>query len=109
MTFPNFMNGGYCAALACFADQVSTDYLRKYLNFWLPQVDKFYDQHWALPALVWVDKRLGTQHAAEYRVSGGLWDQWASTQHRDGPQFYLDSQRKFDLTLASALAVFRSA
>jgi hypothetical protein len=99
---------GYCAALACYADQASAGYLRQYLDAWLPQLDKFYDQHWALPALVWVDKRLDTQHAATYLVRGGLWDQWAAAHRRDGPQFYLDSQREFDLTLASALGAFRT-
>ncbi len=100
---------GYCTALACFADQASAEYLRKYLDVWLPQADKFYDQHWALPALVWVDQRLDTRHAARYLVPGGLWDQWATAHCRDGRQFYLESQRCFDLTLSSALAAFRAA
>ncbi len=100
---------GYCAALACYADKASAEYLRRYLDVWLPQVDKYYDQHWALPALVWVDKRLETQYAAGYLLPGDLWDQWAAAQHREGPQFCLDSQRRFDLTLASALAAFRAA
>jgi hypothetical protein len=98
---------GYCAALACYGDEASAEHLRRYLDTWLPQVDKFYDQHWALPALVWIDKRLDTQTAAEYLVPGGLWDRWAAAHRRDGPQFYAGSQRKFDLTLASALAAFR--
>ena len=98
---------GYCAALACFADDASAGCLQQYLNAWLPQVDKFYDQHWALPALVWVDRRLESRYAARYLASGGLWDQWTAVHHWVGPQFYLDSQRKFDLTLASALATFR--
>jgi uncharacterized protein (TIGR02996 family) len=72
-------------------------------------VDKFYDQHWALPALVWVDNRLDTRYAAGYLVPGGLWDRWAAAHHREGLQLYLDSQRKFDLTLASALAAFRAS
>jgi len=99
---------GYCAALACYADQASADHLRRYLDTWLPQVDKYYDQHWALPALAWIDQRLDTQYAAEYLVSGGLWDRWATAQHREGPPFYAKSQRQFDLTLSSALAAFRS-
>ncbi len=100
---------GYCAALACYADEPSADCLRQYLDAWLPQVDKYYDQHWALPALVWIDQRLDTNHAARYLERGGLWDNWATAQRRVGPQFYLESQRKFDLTLASALATFRAA
>jgi hypothetical protein len=100
---------GYCAALACYADEASAEYLCKYLDVWLSQVDKFYDQHWALPSLVWLDRRLNTQHAAGYLVPGGLWDRWATAHHREGRQFYLESQRNFDLTLASALATFRAA
>jgi hypothetical protein len=100
---------GYCAALACYADDASAEHLRRYLDVWLPQVEKYYDQHWALPALVWIDKRLETQHAAEYLEPGGRWDQCAAAHHQEGPQFYADSQRRFDLTLASALAAFRAA
>jgi hypothetical protein len=77
------------------------------LDKWLPQLDKYYDQHWALPALVWVDKRLSAHHADRYLLPGGLWDQWALAQHQAAAQFYLESQRSFDLTLASALAAFR--
>lgn len=99
---------GYCAALACYADQPSAEYLRQYLDTWLPQVDKYYDQCWALPALVWIDRRLGSNYAAGYLVPGGLWNKWAVAHHRAGPEFYLDSQRNFDLTLASALAAFRT-
>src|SRR6478735_1027255 len=43
---------GFCAALACFADGPSADHLCRYLDRRLPQLDKHYDQHWALPALV---------------------------------------------------------
>jgi hypothetical protein len=82
--------------------------LRRYLEVWLPQRDKYYDQHWALPALVWVDKRLDTQHAAPFLEAGGLWDQWAGANHREGAAMYQDAQRNFDLTLASALAAFRA-
>lgn len=100
---------GYCAALACYADTTSAEYLRRYLDTWLPQLDKYYDQHWAVPALVWVDKRLETRYAAEYLSPGGLWDQWAAAHRREGQALYVDAQRRFDLTLASALAAFRDA
>lgn len=98
---------GYCAALACYADDASAEHLRNYLDTWLPALDCFYDQHWALPALVWIDHRLDTRHAEKYLVSGGLWDQWAASHRREPHSFYLGSQRKFDLTLSSALAAFR--
>lgn len=100
---------GHCAALACFADKASAEYLQRHLDIWLPQADKFDDQRWALAALVWIDKLLETQYAAQYLVPGGLWDQWAAAHGREGPQFYLEVQHTFDLTLASALAAFRGA
>jgi hypothetical protein len=96
-----FAGQGYCAALACCADAASAEYLRRYLEVWLPQTDRDYDQHWALPALAWIDRRLGTQHAADYLAPGGLWDQWAAASGHEGPAFYLDAQRTFDLTLAA--------
>lgn len=104
-----FAGQGYCAALACYSDEASAEHLRRYLDTWLPQLGRDYDQHWALPALVWVDRRLGTRHAAPFLVANGLWDRWAAEHHREGPQFYLEAQRTFDLTLASALAAFRTA
>lgn len=98
---------GYCAALACFADEASAGYLCRYLNVWLPQVDKFYDQHWALPALVWIDRRLNTEYSAKYLGPGGPWDRWA-TQQKVAPEIIREAQRRFDLTLATALATFRT-
>ena len=99
---------GYCVALACFADESSARHLRRYLDEWLPRVDRFYDQHWALPALSWIDRQSGTDHASRYLVPGGLWDQWATAQYRDGPEFFTESRRRFDLTMmSSALALFR--
>lgn len=101
-----FAGQGYCVALACFADVTSAEHLCRYLDVWLPQVEKHYDQDWALPALVWVDQQLGTCYAARYLMPGGLWEQWAS-RHQGCQNYYLESQRDFDLMLATALAAFR--
>jgi hypothetical protein len=106
-----FAGQGYCAALACYSDPTSAEYLRRYLDVWLPRTDKFYDQHWALPALVWVDRQLDTHHAEPYLRNGGLWDQWATAaaRRRNGHDYYAASQLRFDMTLTSALAGFRTA
>jgi hypothetical protein len=101
-----FAGQGYCAALACFADDSSADHLCQYLDKWLPQLDKYYDQHWALPALGWIDKRLDIRNAERYLLPGGLWNQWASAQQQSAAPFYLKCQHSFDLTLASAMAAF---
>lgn len=100
---------GYCAALACFGDQASADHLRTYLDAWLPRKDCFYDQHWALPALAWIDPRLQTQYADDYLIPGGLWGHWASIQSQPAQAFYLESRRRFDLTLSAALSAFRTS
>jgi hypothetical protein len=101
-----FAGQGYCVALACFADAASATHLCRYLDVWLPRVENRYDQDWALPALVWVDQQLGTNYAARYLAPGGLWEQWAGLQERQ--DYYLNTQRHFDLMLASALAAFRT-
>ncbi|WP_425616664.1 DUF6000 family protein [Anatilimnocola sp. NA78] len=102
-----FAGQGYCAALACFADEESAAHLCAYLDRWLPKIDCYYDQHWALPALVWIDQRLRANFAARYLEPEGLWDQWALAHGQPGAKFYIESQRAFDLTLSSALASFR--
>jgi hypothetical protein len=73
-----FAGQGYCVALACFGDRPSADYLCAYLDRWLPQVDKFYDQHRAMPALRRIDAQLGTNFASRYLGKGGLWQRWAA-------------------------------
>lgn len=65
---------GYCFALACFADETSVKYLQKYLRIYLAQPQLYYDQYWAMPALIWIDERKGTQHSAEFLKPGGLWE-----------------------------------
>jgi hypothetical protein len=41
----------------------------------LPLVDCYYDQHWAMGALLGLDDRLGTRHADGFLAPGGLWEQ----------------------------------
>jgi hypothetical protein len=69
-----FAGQGYCFALACLANDVSVRYLVAYLDRYLRQPELYYDQHWAMPALMWVDEQLGTNHSAAFLEPGGLWE-----------------------------------
>jgi hypothetical protein len=63
-------------AMACYANEKSVAYLQKYLDTYLRKPDCYYDQGWAMPALLWVDVQLGTQHAAPFLEEGGLWNRF---------------------------------
>lgn len=63
---------GYCLALARFGAPADADFLAAYLDRFLP-TDQPYDQRWALGALLHIDNRLGTAHAARFVSPGGLW------------------------------------
>lgn len=71
---------GYCLALAQFATPADASILAAYLDVYLPQPDKRYDQDWALGALLHIDAILGTEHAARFLADGGLWQQWRTTE-----------------------------
>ena len=72
---------GHCFALARFADDASRGHLIAYLDHYLRQPDLFYDQHGALPALLWIDERHGTQYAAPYLAPGGLWETFTADKN----------------------------
>lgn len=71
---------GYCLALARFATAADAGLLAAYLDTYLPEPDKRYDQHWALGALLHLDEQLRTGHAARFLTDGGLWQQWSRTE-----------------------------
>jgi hypothetical protein len=71
---------GYCLALARFAAPGDAALLATYLDTYLPQLDKRYDQDWALGALLHIDAVLGTDQAARFLTDGGLWQQWQRTE-----------------------------
>lgn len=71
---------GYCLALARFATPADAGLPAAYLDVYLPQLDKPYDQDWALGALLHIDAALGTDHTARFLTEGGLWQQWCSTE-----------------------------
>jgi hypothetical protein len=52
----------HCFALASFADDVSVKYLMEYLDTYLSKLDCYYDQNWAMPALIWIDTKGNTNH-----------------------------------------------
>lgn len=65
---------GHAFAMACFADDASIDYLKQYLDTYLRRVDCYYDQNWAMPALMWIDQQRATSHSEEFLAPGGLWE-----------------------------------
>jgi len=71
---------GYCFALARFATAADASVLAAYLDAYLPQLDKRYDQDWALGALLHIDTVLGTDSAARFLTESGLWQQWRNSE-----------------------------
>jgi hypothetical protein len=71
---------GYCLSLARLATAADADLLAAYLDAYLPQLDKRYDQDWALGALLHLDVKLGTDRAARFLTDGGPWQQWRQTE-----------------------------
>lgn len=73
---------GYAFALACFEDDKSVRHLKKYLDFYLPQLDLWYDQADAMSALMWIDARTGASHSASYLLPKGAWDTFEANKQR---------------------------
>lgn len=71
---------GYCLALARFGTSSDADILCAYLDKNLPQLDRHYDQHWAIGALLHLDKRLSSNRADRFLGPGGLWERSATSQ-----------------------------
>ncbi|GAA2370961.1 hypothetical protein GCM10010404_27640 [Nonomuraea africana] len=65
---------GYCFALARFGEDRDATLLTAYLDRYLPRLDCHYDQDDAIGALLHLDERRGTDHAARFLVPGGLWE-----------------------------------
>lgn len=72
-----FAGQGYCFALARFGDISDAGLLVAYLDRYLPRLDCYYDQHWALGALLHLDEYMGTNHAGRFLIPNGLWQQSA--------------------------------
>ena len=70
---------GYCFALARFATTADAELLAAYLDVYLPQPDKDYDQDWALGALLHLDEQQGANRAARYLTDDGPGHRWSKT------------------------------
>ncbi|MCX4869435.1 DUF6000 family protein [Streptomyces sp. NBC_00825] len=80
-----FSGQGYCFALARFGTDEDAQHLAAYLDRYLRRPDCQYDQHWAISALLHIDSRSGSEHAARFLAPGGLWHQWNGAQYSPSP------------------------
>ncbi|MFD9950424.1 DUF6000 family protein [Nonomuraea sp. NPDC059023] len=69
-----YAGNAYCLALARFGEERDAEILVSYLERYLPRVECMYDQDDAMGALLHLDERLGTDHAAQFLQPGGLWE-----------------------------------
>ena len=70
-------------AMACYADDASVDYLKRYLNTYLRRLDCYYDQNWAMPALMWIDHLQSSNHADDFLAPDGLWHHFTADKISD--------------------------
>jgi len=63
---------GYCFALARFGQVEDAEILVAYLDRYLPRTDCYYDQLWAMGALLYLDEQLDAHHAERF-IATGLW------------------------------------
>ncbi|MFE4335965.1 DUF6000 family protein [Streptomyces sp. NPDC056831] len=80
---------GYCFALARFGTPADAQVLCDYLDQYLRRPDLYYDQHWAIGALLDIDTQLGSDYAERFTAPDGLWQQWT----RDKSPEYLEAQK----------------
>jgi hypothetical protein len=80
---------GYCFALGRFADSSSISYLASYLDKYLTRLDCYYDQHWAIAALIWIDNLHGSDYSRTYLEPNGLWEQFIVNK----PQWSLEQSK----------------
>lgn len=68
----------YCVALACLGTEQDARILRDYLtaSLTLDEQDEQHCQVIAMAALLYLDHRLGTDHAAPLLAPGGPWARW---------------------------------
>lgn len=78
-------------AMACFANKTSVIALRKYLDRYLRRKNCYYDQDWAMPALMWIDKINSTDYASEYLKKGGLWDSFVKDKKEEPDVWTIES------------------
>ena len=71
---------GHCFALSRVADLAAQDLLLRYLDTYLPQTDAYFDQEWAMAALLHVSSVLDTGVPAEVWVG---WHSWSRGKYVD--------------------------
>ena len=69
---------GYCFAFGRFADERAARYLCAYLDEYLTRLNCYYDQAWAMAALIYIDENEGTTYSRKYLEPGGLWEQFVA-------------------------------
>lgn len=88
---------GYCFALGRFTDNLSVSYLTSYLDKYLPKLDCYYDQGWAMAALIWIDNRNESNYSKRYLERDGLWERFVA----DKPYWSLEqSVSQYDSIMA---------
>lgn len=87
---------GYCFALARLGAPEDAEILIAYLDRYLPRTDLHYDQPIALGALLYLDSRLGTAHAAPFTAPDGPYERWVNAAvHESGSTSYaLDQEHR---------------
>jgi len=71
---------GYCVGLSLIASEQAQVGLAAYLDEWLPEHNCLYDQHWAMGALIHLDRARGTNEAERFLVDRGPWMSWLAAQ-----------------------------
>ncbi|MFJ8437168.1 DUF6000 family protein [Kitasatospora sp. NPDC094019] len=86
-----YAGAAYCVALANFGTTADAELLSAYLDRYLRRPDLYYDQAFALGALLYLDAQLGADHSGRFLTPGGLWQQWTEGPPSKSyePQAYL--------------------
>ena len=99
---------GYCFALAHFADEQSAYHLTQYLESYLQQLDKWFDQGWAMPALMWIDAKRGTELSSAFLGENGLWDQFVADKIVTSDAWSLDRcKARFNAIMRYSMEAFK--
>lgn len=84
----NDPGGGYsdqahAFALARFGTANAREYLVTYLNTILENPDHRIQLFWALPAMMWLDVRLGVTHSEQFVGPGSVWERMYGDDHEE--------------------------
>lgn len=65
---------GYCFALARFGEERDAEILTAYLDRWLPEKSRSYNQDDAMGALLYLDELHSADRTARFLIPDGLWN-----------------------------------